>query len=63
MSCMSKYMYTHTRGISFSYKKEESPAICDCKDELWGHYSELNKSDRERQTLKYVEHKKANSKK
>ena len=44
--------------------KVGSPAICNNVDEAWGHYMTWNRSDRERQILRYylyVESKKLNS--
>ena len=36
------------RESCFNYKKEESPTICDSKDELWRHYSKLKKSGKDK---------------
>ena len=45
------YTYIHHNQILVSHKRGGDFVICDNIDELWGHCTKLNKSDRERQVL------------
>ena len=48
---IKKMCYIYTIEYCSAKKKEGNPAPCDNMDELWRHYTNWSKSDKERQIL------------